>query len=128
MYAQRRPSLLRLLANEDELFFLVSAWLHRSSLVSGDAAFSEGLYGLHRVPVGGSSPAETGGEPARLTKTQRTSTLALLVGEAWSMWDVGVLLIWWMCSAVFFCEANPCWLPTRCSIGVRPPKLAHSSL
>lgn len=79
VYAQRRPSLLRLLDHEDELFFLVSAWLHRGSLRASDASFAEGLYALRRVPA----ERDDAKGAARLSPQQRISTLALLVRGFW---------------------------------------------
>uniref|UniRef100_A0A1D1ZTV3 Peroxisome biogenesis protein 12 n=1 Tax=Auxenochlorella protothecoides TaxID=3075 RepID=A0A1D1ZTV3_AUXPR len=75
VYAQRRPSLLRLLDHEDELFFLISAWLHRGSLRASDASFAEGLYALRRVPAARRGAEEGAGG---LSPQQRISTLALL--------------------------------------------------
>jgi peroxin-12 len=78
VYAQRRPSLHRLLDKEDELFFVLSVLLDRQALASGSGSFAEGLYGLRRATAaqGGS----TGGSTRQpLTPSQRSMSLILLV-------------------------------------------------
>lgn len=77
VYAQRRPGLHRLLDAEDELFFLLSAFLDRQALAASGGSFAEGLYGLRRAPV---APAPGAGQA--LSASQRQMSLALLVRAA----------------------------------------------
>lgn len=83
VYAQRHPHLLRLLDSEDELFFLISVFLERQSLLNSSASFAESLYSLRRVPhspsaaVGDAAGTAKGGQAA-LSPSQRRNSLILI--------------------------------------------------
>ena len=76
VFAQRRPSLHRFLAYEDELFALLSLALERGALARHSASFADTLYGLRRAPL-----PPSGGSPSRrpLTRREQRRTLAFLV-------------------------------------------------
>ena len=76
VFAQRRLSLHRCLAYEDELFALLSLILERGALARHSASFADTLYGLRRAPL-----PPSGGPPSRrpLTRGEQRRTLAFLV-------------------------------------------------
>jgi hypothetical protein len=73
VFAQRRPSLHRVLDWEDELFALVTALLDRQSLASSSSTFADSMYGLRRAPYAPQEP------PRSLSQQQQRAALMLLV-------------------------------------------------
>lgn len=75
VFAQRRPSLHRVLDWEDELFALVTALLDRQSLASSSSTFADSMYGLRRAPYAPEKP------PRSLSPQQQRAALTLLVRQ-----------------------------------------------
>ena len=76
VFAQRRPSLHRLLDWEDEFFALITAILDRQSLAANSASFADSMYGLRRATC---TSEQQGGAATPLSHRERQAALLSLV-------------------------------------------------